>query len=217
MRIILLGPPGAGKGTQAKIIEEKFGIVQISTGDMLRSAINAITDLGKKVEAILARGELVSDFIVIDLVKARVGQSDCVKGFLLDGVPRTLRQAEMLTCSGVHIDYVIEIKVAPEELIKRLTGRRVHKASGRTYHVEFKQPQLEGRDDITGEELIQRDDDQEDTVRKRMDVYTELTEPLVAYYSHLAASDADHAPVFHVVNGAQGMEQVTADILAVLQ
>lgn len=216
MNIILLGPPGAGKGTQAKAIMAQFDIPQISTGDMLRAAIQAKTPLGKKVEGILTKGQLVPDDIMIDLVKERVGQSDCHKGFLLDGFPRTLPQAQALSDSGINIEYVIEIKADPEVIVNRLTGRRVHPNSGRVYHVEFNPPEIANTDDITGEPLVQRDDDKEATVRHRLEVYAEQTEPLVAYYSELAAKDEAHAPVFFSVDGMQPMEDVTEAILAVL-
>lgn len=214
MNIILLGPPGAGKGTQAKIIEDQLSIAQISTGDMLRSTIRDKTSLGQKVEGILARGELVSDQIVVDLVKERVQNPDCDKGFLLDGVPRTLEQAEMIAAAGIQIDLVIEIQVDPELIVQRLSGRRVHKASGRTYHVEFSPPNVEGIDDVTGETLIQRDDDQAETIRNRLKVYQQQTEPLVNYYQSKASGGVVR---FGVINGAKPMAEVTEELLGLLK
>ncbi|WP_263322254.1 adenylate kinase [Endozoicomonas sp. Mp262] len=182
MRVILLGAPGAGKGTQAQFIMEEFGIPQISTGDMLRAAIKAGTELGQKVKAVMESGSLVSDEIIIALVKERIQQDDCAKGFLFDGFPRTIPQAEALRDAGVEIDHVVEIAVEDEEIVKRMGGRRVHMDSGRTYHVVYNPPKEEGKDDVTGEPLVQRDDDQEETVRKRLAVYHEQTAPLVDFY-----------------------------------
>ena len=186
MRAILLGAPGAGKGTQAQFIVEEFGIPQISTGDMLRAAIKAGSELGQKVKAVIDSGALVSDDIIIALVKERIEQADCAKGFLFDGFPRTIPQAQALLNAGVEIDYVVEIAVADEDIVKRIAGRRVHANSGRTYHVVYNPPKEEGKDDLTGEPLIQRDDDQEETVRKRLAVYHEQTAPLVGFYQSLA-------------------------------
>ncbi len=183
MRLILLGGPGAGKGTQANYIKERYGIPQISTGDMLRAAIAAGTEMGKAAKAVMDAGQLVSDDIIIGLVKDRIKQADCAKGFLFDGFPRTIPQAEAMKAAGVPIDYVVEIDVPDTEIVKRMSGRRVHLASGRTYHVVFNPPKAAGKDDATGEDLIQRDDDTEETVKKRLDVYHAQTEPLVAYYS----------------------------------
>jgi len=185
MRLILLGPPGAGKGTQANFIREKFGIPQISTGDMLRAAVKAGTPLGVAAKKVMDAGQLVSDDIIIGLVQERLKQPDCAKGYLFDGFPRTIPQAEALQAAKVPLDYVLEIDVPDEEIITRMSGRRVHPASGRTYHVKFNPPKTEGRDDVTGEALVQRDDDKEETVRKRLDVYRKQTRPLVDYYGKL--------------------------------
>ena len=184
MRILLLGAPGAGKGTQAAFIKDKFNIPQISTGDMLRAAVRAGTPLGLKAKKVMEAGELVSDDLIMGLVKERIRQDDCRQGYLFDGFPRTLRQAEAMQQEGIEIDCVVEIVVADEEIIKRLSGRRVHPGSGRVYHMEFNPPQRPGKDDITGEALIQREDDKEETVRKRLQVYHEQTSPLVRFYSH---------------------------------
>lgn len=189
MRIILLGAPGAGKGTQAQFIMEKYGIPQISTGDMLRAAVKAGTPLGLQVKDIMATGGLVSDDLIIALVKERITDSDCANGFLFDGFPRTIPQAQALSEAGVAIDYVVEIAVEDEVIVKRLSGRRVHEASGRVYHVEHNPPKAEGVDDVTGEPLIQREDDQEETIRKRLAVYHDQTEPLVAFYSDTATAN----------------------------
>jgi adenylate kinase len=182
MRIILLGPPGAGKGTQAKFICETYDIPQISTGDMLRAAVKAGTELGQRVQAVMDSGALVSDDIIIELVQERIAEPDCANGFLFDGFPRTIPQAEALEEAGVAIDSVVEIKVPDEEIVKRMSGRRVHPGSGRVYHVEFNPPREPGKDDVTGEPLVQRDDDQEQTVRERLDVYHKQTHPLVDFY-----------------------------------
>lgn len=182
MRIILLGPPGAGKGTQAQFICDAFGIPQISTGDMLRAAVNAGSELGQRVKQVMDSGALVSDDIIIELVKARIVEPDCANGFLFDGFPRTIPQAEALDAAGVAIDAVVEIVVPAEDIIRRMSGRRVHPASGRVYHVDFNPPKMPGRDDETGDELIQRDDDKEETVRERLDVYQRQTHPLVDFY-----------------------------------
>jgi len=187
MRLILLGGPGAGKGTQAKYLTEKYNIPQISTGDMLRAAVKAGTPLGLEAKKIMDAGGLVSDDIIIGLVKARIQEPDCANGFLFDGFPRTIPQAEAMKNQGVKIDYVVEIAVDDEEIVKRMSGRRVHLGSGRTYHVVFNPPRVAGKDDETGEDLIQRDDDHEDTVRKRLTIYHDQTEPLVQYYSAWAA------------------------------
>ena len=185
MRVILLGAPGAGKGTQAQFICERFGIPQISTGDMLRAAVKAKSELGMQVEQVMASGGLVTDEIIIALVKERIQEDDCGSGFLFDGFPRTIPQAEAMVDAGVPIDVVLEIDVADEEIVKRLGGRRVHPNSGRVYHVEFNAPKVAGKDDETGENLIQREDDQEDTIRTRLDVYHEQTEPLVKFYENI--------------------------------
>jgi adenylate kinase len=217
MQIILLGAPGAGKGTQAKYIAEKFGIPQLSTGDMLRAAVKAGTELGVAARKIMEAGTLVSDGTIIALVQERIKEADCVNGFLLDGFPRTIPQAEALKTAGVPIDYVLEIDVADEEIIKRMSGRRVHLASGRTYHVVFNPPKLAGTDDVTGEALTQRDDDQEETVRKRLSIYHAQTEPLVKYYADLAAGASGDAPKFEKVAGTGTIENIRAAILGALK
>ncbi len=208
MRIILLGGPGAGKGTQANYIKEKYGIPQISTGDMLRAAVKAGTPLGVEAKKVMDAGGLVSDDIILGLVKERTAEPDCAKGFLFDGFPRTIAQAEALKAQGVPIDCVVEIDVDDNEIIKRMSGRRVHMASGRTYHVVFNPPKVEGKDDETGEDLIQRDDDQEDTVRKRLDVYHEQTEPLIDYYTKWANSGEAKAPKYVKIAGIGKVEEI---------
>lgn len=187
MRIILLGPPGAGKGTQAQVLTKEFGIPQISTGDMLRSAIKEGTELGLKAKAVMDAGQLVSDDIIIGLVKERISQDDCKNGFLLDGVPRTIPQAQAIMDAGIEIDAVVELQLADEKIVKRMSGRRVHLPSGRTYHIVYNPPKVEGKDDVTGEPLTIRADDEESTVRSRLSVYHEQTEPLVAFYKKLAS------------------------------
>ena len=216
MRLVLLGCPGVGKGTQAKFIKEKFNIVQISTGDMLRTAINAMTPLGMQVKQIMDEGQLVSDPIMIELVKARVQEPDCVNGFLLDGFPRTLPQAESLHQNHVHLDYIVEIKVPDEELVKRLSGRRVHLGSGRVYHIEHNPPKHPGKDDVTGEDLIQRVDDHEETIRKRLSVYHQQTEPLVKYYINQAQQEPDHSPIHIQINGVGTVKEVKERIFTAL-
>lgn len=201
MRLILLGAPGAGKGTQAQYICEKYNIPQISTGDMLRAAVKAGTPLGLEAKKIMDEGGLVSDDIILGLVKERIAEDDCKNGFLFDGFPRTIPQAEALKADGVKLDYVVEIDVDDEEIIKRMSGRRVHPGSGRTYHVIFNPPKEDGKDDVTGEDLIQRDDDNEETVRKRLDVYHSQTAPLVDFYSKWAESGEADAPKYVKVTG----------------
>lgn len=213
MRVILLGAPGAGKGTQAQYITETFGIPQISTGDMLRAAVAAGTELGLKAKDIMASGGLVSDDLIIALVKERIQQDDCTQGFLFDGFPRTIPQAEAMKEAGVAIDAVVEIAVEDSDIIGRLSGRRVHEASGRTYHVEYNPPKEEGKDDQTGEALIQRVDDQEETVRKRLDVYHEQTEPLVAFYQQ---AEAEGASKYHRVEGIGSVDDIRNKVLAAL-
>lgn len=208
MRLILLGGPGAGKGTQAGFITKKFNIPQISTGDMLRAAVKAGTELGKEAKKVMDAGGLVSDDLILGLVKERIQQSDCANGFLFDGFPRTLAQANALKEQGVNIDGVVEIDVDDNEIIKRMSGRRVHLASGRTYHVVFNPPKVAGKDDETGEDLIQRDDDHEDTVKKRLDVYHEQTEPLIGYYTQWANSGEAGSPKYHKIAGIGSVEDI---------
>jgi adenylate kinase len=214
MKIILLGPPGAGKGTQAQFICQAFDVPQISTGDMLRAAVSAGSELGKRVKAVMDSGALVSDEIIIDLVKDRIAQDDCGNGFLFDGFPRTIVQAEALVAAGVDIEVVLEITVPDEEIIKRMSGRRVHPGSGRTYHVEYNPPREEGIDDETGEALIQRDDDKEETVRERLSVYREQTQPLIGFYSEKADGDKLR---YVTVNGLGKVEKIQQQILAALE
>ncbi|WP_090627758.1 adenylate kinase [Nitrosomonas marina] len=216
MRVILLGGPGAGKGTQANYIKEHFGIPQISTGDMLRSAVKAGTELGMMAKKIMDAGGLVSDDIIINLVKERIAKPDCANGFLFDGFPRTIPQADAMKAAGVRIDCVVEIDVPDDEIIRRMSGRRVHPASGRTYHVIFNPPKAENLDDITGEPLIQRDDDKEETVRKRLAVYHEQTEPLITYYSNWSEKGIDDAPRYVKVSGIGSVEEIRDRILAAL-
>jgi adenylate kinase len=216
MRLILLGGPGAGKGTQAGFITKKYAIPQISTGDMLRAAVKAGTQMGIAAKKVMDAGQLVSDDIIIGLVKERVAQPDCVRGFLFDGVPRTIPQAEAMRSSGVKVDHVVEIAVEDAAIIERMSGRRVHIASGRTYHVKFNPPEVPGVDDETGESLVQRVDDKEETVRKRIDIYHAQTEPLIAYYSKWQASGDPEAPRYHKVDGQGTVEEVRDRIFAVL-
>jgi len=208
MRLILLGPPGAGKGTQAAFIKEKFGIPQISTGDMLRAHVKAGTELGVAAKKIMDEGGLVSDDIIIGMVKERITQDDCGNGFLFDGFPRTLAQADALRDAAIYVDAVVEIDVADEEIIKRMSGRRVHLGSGRTYHVLFNPPREEGKDDVTGEDLIQRDDDKEETVKSRLKVYHDQTEPLIHYYSQWSAEGGEGAPRYVKVQGIGGVDEI---------
>ena len=216
MRLILLGAPGAGKGTQAAFICQKFGIPQISTGDMLRAAIKAGTPLGLAATSVMDSGALVSDDIIIGLVKERIAQPDCAKGFLFDGFPRTIPQADAMKAAGVKLDYVLEIDVPDSAIIERMSGRRVHAASGRTYHVKFNPPKVAGKDDVTGEDLIQRDDDQETTVRKRLEVYQAQTRPLVDYYSRWADSGDAGAPKYRKIEGLGSVDDITARALQAL-
>lgn len=214
MRIILLGAPGAGKGTQAQFVTEKFSIPQISTGDMLRAAVKNKTQLGLQVEKVMASGGLVTDDIMIGIVKERIGQADCENGFLLDGFPRTIPQAQSMVDAGVDIDVVLEIDVPDEDIITRLSGRRVHQESGRIYHIQYNQPKQEGLDDVTGEALIQRPDDLEETVRKRLAVYHEQTEPLVNFYNALEEKGANVKVV--KVAGVGSVDEIKAKIIAKL-
>lgn len=217
MRLILLGPPGAGKGTQATFIKEKFGIPQISTGDMLRAAVKAGTPLGLEAKKVMDSGGLVSDDIIIGLVKDRLKEADCANGYLFDGFPRTIPQADAMKDAGVKIDYVLEIDVPSETIIERMSGRRVHVASGRTYHVKFNPPKVAGKDDVTGEDLIQRDDDREDTVKKRLDVYRDQTAPLVDYYSKWAATGDAVAPQYRKIAGVGSVDAIRDAAFAALK
>lgn len=216
MRLILLGAPGAGKGTQAQFITEKYGIPQISTGDMLRAAVKAGTPLGVEAKKVMDAGGLVSDEIILGLIAERLQQDDCANGFLFDGFPRTIPQADALKKQGIQLDYVVEVDVADEEIIKRMSGRRVHPASGRTYHVIFNPPKVEGKDDVTGDDLIQRDDDNEVTVRKRLDVYHSQTRPLVHFYSTWAESGQPGAPRYVRIAGVGSVEQIRDQIFRAL-
>ncbi len=216
MRVILLGGPGAGKGTQAGYITDKYNIPQISTGDMLRAHVKAGSELGVAAKKIMDEGGLVSDDIIMGMIKERIKEDDCENGYLFDGFPRTIPQADALKDAGIPVDAVVEIDVDDAEIIKRMSGRRVHLASGRTYHVVFNPPKVEGKDDVTGEDLIQRDDDQEETVRKRLDVYHEQTEPLIDYYSKWAATGEDGAPAYHKIAGIGGVEEIRDKVFAAL-
>lgn len=202
MRLILLGGPGAGKGTQSKFIIERYKIPQISTGDMLRAEIRAQSDIGRQAKLLMDAGNLVPDEMIISLVDKRIGQSDCASGYLLDGFPRTIAQAEALRSKKIFINAVLEISVADEEIVKRMSGRRSHPASGRTYHIDYNPPKIAGRDDVTGEPLVQRDDDAEETVRNRLSIYHNQTKPLISYYQEWAESKAEGAPVFRKINGS---------------
>jgi len=217
MKLILLGAPGAGKGTQATFICQKYGIPQISTGDMLRAAVKAGTAMGLAAKQVMDAGALVSDDIIIGLVKERISQEDCQAGFLFDGFPRTIAQAEAMKAAGVQLDYVLEIDVPFEAIVERMSGRRSHAASGRTYHVKFNPPQVEGMDDVTGEPLMQRDDDRPETVQHRLNVYAEQTRPLVDYYSRWAQEDPLHAPQYRAISGMGSVDEITARAMAMLQ
>ena len=216
MRLILLGPPGAGKGTQANFIREKFGIPQISTGDMLRAAVKAGTPLGMAAKKVMDAGQLVSDDIIVGLVQERLKAPDCVQGYLFDGFPRTIPQAEAMRKANVAIDYVLEIDVPDGDIIERMSGRRVHPASGRSYHVKFNPPRASGRDDATGEPLVQRDDDREETVRKRLEVYHSQTRPLVEYYGRWAKNGDARAPKYRKISGQGSVEEITRRVFAAL-
>ena len=217
MRLILIGPPGAGKGTQAKFICEKFGIPQISTGDMLRAAVKAGTPLGLAAKAVMDKGELVSDDIIIGLVKDRLTQPDAVNGALFDGFPRTIPQAQALQDAGIPIDFVLEIQVPDAEIVARMSGRRVDPISGRTYHIKYNPPKVEGPDDVTGDPLIQRDDDREEVVLKRLGVYHDQTEALVGFYRDLAASGDKTAPAYRSVSGLGAIADITAKVFEALK
>ena len=216
MKLILLGAPGARKGTQATFICQKYGIHQSSTGDMLRAAVKAGTPLGLQAKSVMESGGLVSDDLIINLVKERIAQPDCANGFLFDGFPRTIPQAEAMKAAGVKLDYVLEIDVPFDAIIERMSGRRSHPASGRTYHVKFNPPKAEGVDDVTGEPLVQRDDDKEDTVKKRLDVYIQQTRPLVDYYSQWAAKEPAAAPKYRKISGTGSVDDITARALQAL-
>jgi adenylate kinase len=216
MRLILLGPPGAGKGTQAQFIMQTYGIPQISTGDMLRAAVKAGTPLGIAVKKVMDGGSLVSDDIIIELVQDRLREADCANGYLFDGFPRTIPQAEALRAANVPIDYVLEFDVPDDEIVRRMSGRRVHPASGRTYHIVFNPPRVADRDDITGEPLIQREDDREDTVKKRLQIYHRQTEPLVAWYAGWTASGDPKAPRYRRVEGLGSVDTIRDAVLAAL-
>ena len=217
MRLILLGPPGAGKGTQANFIKEKFNIPQISTGDMLRAAVKAGTPLGLEAKKVMDSGGLVSDDIIIGLVKDRLLQDDCQAGYMFDGFPRTIPQAEAMKAAGVAIDFVLEIDVPDADIIERMGGRRAHLSSGRTYHVKFNPPKVAGLDDVTGEALVQRDDDKEETVKKRLDVYHSQTKPLVDYYGKWAATGDANAPKYRKISGQGAVDAITARAFQALQ
>lgn len=214
---MLLGGPGAGKGTQAQFIVERYQIPQVSTGAMLRSAVAEGSDLGQQVQKIMEKGELVPDRIIIDLVKARISQPDCKNGFLLDGFPRTISQAESLREAGIDIDYVVDICVSHEEIVNRMSGRRIHPASGRIYHIDFHPPKVSGKDDLTSEDLIQRDDDKEQTVRKRLVVYDKETKPLIEYYQNYVPEFGKKAPKFVQVDGIQEVSGVERQIATILE
>lgn len=217
MRLILLGPPGAGKGTQAAVITKTYNIPQISTGDMLRAAVKAGSPLGLEAKKVMDSGGLVSDDIIIGLVKDRLKQDDCANGYLFDGFPRTIPQAEAMKDAGVQIDVVLEIDVLDQDIISRMSGRRVHTASGRTYHVHFNPPKVEGKDDVTGEDLIQRDDDREETVRKRLEVYHAQTRQLVDYYGKWAATGSSGAPRYRKISGQGAVDAISERVLEALR
>jgi len=216
MKIILLGAPGAGKGTQANVIKDRFGIPQISTGDMLRAAVKAGTPLGIEAKKVMDSGGLISDDIIINLVKERLKEADCAKGYLFDGFPRTIPQAEAMKAAQVGLDWVVDIQVSDKDIIERMSGRRVHVASGRTYHIQFNPPKVEGYDDHTGEALIQRDDDREETVRKRLEVYHLQTKPLVDFYSNWSSTGVPQAPRLASINGIGTVEEITSRLFAAI-
>jgi len=216
MRLILLGPPGAGKGTQAQKICESFQIPQISTGDMLRAAVKSGSELGQQLKAVMDLGALVSDELIIKLVKERISESDCASGFLFDGFPRTIPQAQAFKDAGVEIDHVVEISVPDSEIVDRMSGRRSHPGSGRVYHIKYNPPKVEGQDDVTGEPLVQRDDDKEETVQKRLAVYHEQTSPLINFYQQFAES-GERAPKYHKISGVGSVDDIAAQIAGALQ
>ena len=217
MRLILIGPPGAGKGTQAAFIKERFAIPQISTGDMLRAAVKAGTPLGLKAKSVMESGALVSDDIILGLMEERLAQPDCKNGFLLDGFPRTIPQAEALKKTGIPIDFVLEISVPDDEIVRRISGRRIDPVSGRTYHIVYNPPKVEGKDDVTGDPLIQRDDDKEDVVRHRLEVYHNQTEALVKFYGDLAKSGDKTAPQYRAISGLGTIDEITARVFDALK
>lgn len=216
MRLILLGPPGAGKGTQAQKICESFQIPQISTGDMLRAAVKSGSELGQQLKAVMDSGALVSDELIIKLVKERISEPDCASGFLFDGFPRTIPQAQALKDAGIDIDHVVEISVPDSEIVDRMSGRRSHPGSGRVYHIKYNPPKVEGQDDVTGEPLVQRDDDKEETVQKRLAVYHEQTSPLIGFYQQFAES-GEQAPKYHKISGVGSVDDIAGQIAGVLQ
>ncbi|MDX1604138.1 MAG: adenylate kinase [Salinimicrobium sediminis] len=216
MKIILLGPPGAGKGTQANFIKTTFNIPQISTGDMLRAAVSAGTPLGLEAKKVMDAGELVSDELILELVKERILEKDCENGYLFDGFPRTIAQADGMKNANIEVEYIVELQIDDEEIIKRMSGRRIHPASGRTYHIQFNPPKVENTDDDTGEPLVQRDDDKEETVRKRLQVYHTQTSPLIDYYSNMARQAGENYPVYVQINAVGGVEDVKNLILNAL-
>ena len=217
MKILLIGPPGAGKGTQANFISEEFGIPQISTGDMLRAAVKAGTQLGREAKQVMDAGELVSDDLILELVKERISQDDCRNGYLFDGFPRTIAQAEGMKQNGIDVEFVVELQVDDEEIIRRMSGRRIHPASGRTYHVIFNPPKEKDKDDVTGEALVQREDDKEETVRKRLEVYHEQTSPLIEYYSKWAEKPGKNAPYYIRISGIGDVASIRREIIEALK
>lgn len=217
MKIILLGPPGAGKGTQANFIKEAFNIPQISTGDILRAEVRAGTERGQELKRIMDAGELVSDELILDIIKLRVTEPDCKNGYLFDGFPRTVAQAEGMKANNIHVDFVVELQVKDEDIIQRMSGRRIHMNSGRSYHVVYNPPREEGKDDATGEPLIQRDDDKEATVRKRLEIYHSQTSPLIDYYTRWSSQKDENAPVYIEIDGSENVNTIRDNILGMLK